>query len=250
MCPRSAISRVRDYRRGQTGGAGPLFYPPSSSAAMPKISSAEPTATKCPAPSTGCHTDSRHSVSDRLVDGIRDQPIVQPLPHVDAALDRRNVEGPTPIKEFAVANEPAGTMGEAFRRCRAQGGFETGPTKDLLVVLTEGVAQLLEVGAREAFGGDAERRIHQPEGRRETQREGSAHSVGLRQLIRRPVVAECPVTATRDAGDVAQSDGIDVGGRGKRPRAALRPARHTELLVSQAVGDGHQIVCPAGVAAR
>jgi hypothetical protein len=109
---------------------------------------------------------------------------------------------------------------------------------------------LLEVGAREAFSGQAERGVHQSEARCETEREGSTESVGLRELIRRPVVAEGSIAAARDAGDVAQSGGIDVGGCRQCPGAALRPSRHSELVGPHRVGDGHQIVGPAGVAAH
>ena len=91
--------------------------------------------------------------------------------------------------------------------------------------------------------------VHEAEAGLETQCEGSAERVDFRQVLRRPIVTECPVAAARDAADVAQSSGIDVGGCGQRPRATLRPARHSELVVSQRVGDRHQVVGPAGVGA-
>src|SRR5882757_8390259 len=49
---------------------------------------------------------SRHSASHRLVDGSRDKPIIRSLPYVDWPLDFRHVEGPAPIEELTVANQP------------------------------------------------------------------------------------------------------------------------------------------------
>ena len=55
-----------------------------------------------------------HSVGYCLIDGIRYESIVQPLPHVDRPFDIRHVESPTPIEEFSVADEPVAAMSKAF----------------------------------------------------------------------------------------------------------------------------------------
>jgi hypothetical protein len=55
-----------------------------------------------------------HSVRHRLVDGVRHESIVKPLPHVNWAFDLRHVESPTPIEEFSIADEPVAAMSEAF----------------------------------------------------------------------------------------------------------------------------------------
>ena len=99
------------------------------------------------------------------------------------------------------------------------------------------------------FGGDADRRVHEAKAGFEMQGEKSAERVGLGQAIRRPVVAERAVASTRDAADVAQPSGIDISRSRKRPRAALRPARHAEFAIAQRVGDRRQVVGPAGIAA-
>jgi hypothetical protein len=55
-----------------------------------------------------------HSVSHRFVDGIRYEPIVQSLPHVDWQFNLRHIESPAPIEEFGVADQPVGAMSEAL----------------------------------------------------------------------------------------------------------------------------------------
>jgi hypothetical protein len=121
--------------------------------------------------------------------------------------------------------------------------------QDLSIVVVDDLAQLIGVGPTEVFGGQAKERIHEAEAGRESQREVSAQRVGLGELVRRPVVAEGAVASARDAADVAQSAGIDVGGGRKRPGPALRPARHAEFVRAQRVGDRYKVVRPAGVGA-
>ncbi len=55
-----------------------------------------------------------HRVGDGLVDGIRNQLVVQSLPHVDRSLDLCDVESPLPIEQFSVADQSVGAVGEAF----------------------------------------------------------------------------------------------------------------------------------------
>ena len=117
-------------------------------------------------------------------------------------------------------------------------------------MVIHGFPHLLDEGRTEEFGGHAKSRIHETEAGREAQRQKSAQRVRPGKMIRRPVVAEGAVAAARDAADMAQPKGIDVGSRRQRPWPTLRPARHAELAISQRVGDGRQIVGPAGVGAR
>ena len=91
---------------------------------------------------------SRHSVGHRLVDGFRDKPIIQTLPHVDPTFDRCNVERPTPVEELTIANESVRTMSEAFGACFAEVGFEIRSNQDLSIVVVDGLQQLLEEGPR------------------------------------------------------------------------------------------------------
>ena len=79
-----------------------------------------------------------HSVSHRFVDGIRDKPIVESLPHVDPPLDCGHVESPSPVEKFSVADQPVGTVSETFCACVAEVGRDLGPKQNLSVIVVEG----------------------------------------------------------------------------------------------------------------
>ena len=121
---------------------------------------------------------------------------------------------------------------------------------DLPVVVVDAFQQFLDVGLAEMFGGYAEGFVHEVKAGLEVQREETPERVGLGEILRRPVGAEGSVASARDVGDVAQPQGINIGGRRKRPRAALRPSRYAELAVSQCIGDRRHVVGPAGIGAR
>src|SRR5262249_15628584 len=99
------------------------------------------------------------------------------------------------------------------------------------------------------FGGYPHRRVYEAKPRFKMQREKSPERVHFGKVILCPVVTELSVAAAGDAGDVAQSSGIDVSGSRERPWAALRPACHSEFAVPQRVGDRRHVVGPSGVAA-
>jgi|SRR5215510_14248382 len=67
---------------------------------------------------------SGHSVSHLLVYECGRESIVRPLPHVDPPLDRAHVEGPAPIEQLTVPNQPVDALSEAFGARFAEGGFE------------------------------------------------------------------------------------------------------------------------------
>src|SRR4029077_13623284 len=96
-----------------------------------------------------------HSVSDGLVDGIRYKSVIESLPHMDSTFDGRDVESPAPIEEFSVANQPVGTVCEAFCARLGEGGFDIRSKQDLAVVVVDGFPQLLGKACAEVFGGDA-----------------------------------------------------------------------------------------------
>ena len=200
-------------------------------------------------PLNGMPYRSRHSVSHRLVDGSRYKSIIHSLPHVDSPFDCSHVESPVPIEKFTVENEPVATLSEAFGACFAEGGFEIRLKQNLSIVVVDGFPQLLDVGPAEMFGGYANGRVHQAEARFEMQCEKSPQRIDFRKVIRSPVVSKCSVASTRDAADVAQSKGINVGSCRKCPWATLRPACHSEFVVSQRVGDRCQVVGPVRVGA-
>src|SRR5262245_3848168 len=122
---------------------------------------------------------SGHSVSHLLVDESRHESIIRSLPHVDRPLDRAYVEGPAPIEQLTVANQPIAALSKAFRARFAEGGIELRRPEEPLIVLVYGLTQLLDVRRTEVLGGDAHRRVHEAEPGLEMQREESAQRVDL-----------------------------------------------------------------------
>ena len=88
---------------------------------------------------------SGHPVCDRLVDRVWDEPVVQPLPHVDWALDACHVECPTAVEKFGVAYQSAGAMCEAFGAGVSEGGFNQRLTQNLLIVVIGYFSHLIDV---------------------------------------------------------------------------------------------------------
>src|SRR5262245_13142677 len=109
-----------------------------------------------------------HSISHRLVDGRRDESIIQPLPHVHPPLDCSHVERPIPIEQLAVANQPVAALSEAFGACIAEGGLEIRAKQNLSIVIVDGIPQLFDEGRAEVLGGHAEGCVHEAEARLET----------------------------------------------------------------------------------
>src|SRR5262245_31330417 len=192
---------------------------------------------------------SRHSVRHRFVDGGRYESIVHSLPHVDSPFDCCHVESPTPIEELTVANQPVATLSEAFGACFAEGDLEIRLKQNLSIVVVDSFPQFFDVGPAEVLGGYAKGRVHEAEARFKMQGEEPPQRIDFRKVIRCPVVTKCSVASTRDAADVAQSKGVNVSSCRKCPGATLRPACHSEFVVSQRVGDRYQVVSPARVGA-
>src|SRR5262245_57796815 len=82
---------------------------------------------------------SRHLVGHRLVDGVRHQLVVQSLPHMDTPFDGRDVESPTTIEEFGIANQTVTAVREAFGERIEERGFDVRSKQDLAVVVVDGV---------------------------------------------------------------------------------------------------------------
>src|SRR6185295_11640474 len=118
-----------------------------------------------------------HSVSHRLVDRIRDKPVLQSLPHMDSPVNRRDIESPTPIEEFSVANQSVTAVREAFGAGVAERRCDLRPKQNLSVIVVDRFPQLFDEAVPKVFGGEAEAGVHEPEARPETQREGSAERV-------------------------------------------------------------------------
>src|SRR5689334_12344602 len=116
---------------------------------------------------------SRHPLGHGLVDKGRDKPIVCSLPHVYVPPDRRHIEGPAAIQKLTVAYQSVTSLGEAFGAGFTERSSEFRLQQDPLIVVVDGLCHLLDEGAREAFGGQAKRRIHQAKTRLEAQREKS-----------------------------------------------------------------------------
>ena len=100
-------------------------------------------------------------------------------------LDLFDVESTTSVKKFSVAHQAIGTVGEAFGTGLSEALGNVGSTEDLLVVVVEAAPHLFDERGREAFGGETEAGVHQPEAGREAQGEVSAERIDLRKVLRR-----------------------------------------------------------------
>ena len=163
--------------------------------------------------------------------------------------DLRHVEGPMPVEEFAIHDQPLASLREAFRTRTAEGLFEAGPRKHLAVLVIADLHEFLEIALAHVLGGKADRPIHEAEARLESQRQEPAERISLVEMLRRRIVAEGAIAAAGDARHMDQARRIDVGGSGERPGPAFRPAGHAEAAIAQRIGDMRQVAGPAFVGA-
>lgn len=61
---------------------------------------------------------------------------------------------------------------------------------------------------------------------------------------RSPVGSKRSVAGTSDAGDMGKTNRIQVGGGGKSPRTPFRPTGDSEVLGTEGIGQGQEIVGP------